>query len=409
MSTPESPRPEQPEQPEDKPRLGETGGLENVGGAGRARIGVLGVVLTALVVITALQIDKLPFLSPVSTYTVDFEDTGGLTSGDHVVVAGINVGTVEGLKLVGTDEGTRARVSFRMQDDIVPGIDTRAAIKTETVLGRRNLTIMPLGPGRIEPGQNIPASRTIAPYSLTDGLEDATGTLEDTDTDQLNLALATLTETFSETPEQVNVAVQGIADLSRSIAERDDALRELLSRARDVTSIVGDRNEQINQMLVDANALFGELQLRRQAIDELITGIRQVTEQIIGFIDDNNAQLTPVLSKFNRVLDILNDNKQSFSDAIDQLGPYANILGEAVSSGPYFSSLVGVATFGDYWGTFMKVLQRKYPEAWEYFNKYSGFPPLPQFWEPGPPVGSDLPQPTVESTYPTPPSPPSGG
>ena len=47
--------------------------------------------------------------------------------------------------------------------------------------------------------------------------------------------------------------------------------------------------------------------------------------------------------------------------AVDQLGPYANLLGEAVSSGPYFSSLVGVPTFGDYTAAFMKALQRKYP------------------------------------------------
>lgn len=383
----------------------ETGGLENVGGSGRMRIGVLGVVLTAMVVISALQIDKLPFISPVSTYTVDFEDAGGLSTGDFVVVAGVNVGTVESLRLVHTDQGTRARVGFRMDDTIVAGIDTRAVIKTETVLGRRNLTILPLGPGRIEPGQNIPSDRTISPYSLTDALDDATTTLAATETDQLNLALETLTDTFSETPDNVNAAVQGIADLSRSVAERDNALRELLSRARDVSSIVGDRNQQINQMLVDANALFGELQLRRQAIDELISGIRDATDEIRGFIADNNEQLTPVLDKFNRVLDILNDNKQEFSDAIDALGPYANTLGEAVASGPYFSSLVGVASFGDYWGSFMKVLQGKYPEAWRYFNMYSGFPLLPQNWSEGPPVGWDSPQPSLQSTYPTPPTP----
>ncbi|MGV9825822.1 MCE family protein [Gordonia sp. NPDC003429] len=378
----------------------------------RMRIGVIGVVVTALVVIVAMQMDRLPYLSPISTYTAYFDDAGGLVSGDIVTVSGVKVGTVTKIALAPTPQGTKAAVTWTMDDTVIMGTDTQAAVKTETVLGRRNLTVVPHGGGRIRPGGEIPNRNTIAPYSLSDALDVSTNTLSRTDTDQLNKALDTLSFTFSETPDGVRGAVDGVSRLSKAIADRDNTLRELLAKASGVTRIVGDRSKQINQMLVDANALLGELDFRRAAIAQLLTGTRDVAAQISGFIADNNAQLTPVLDKLNAVTQILNDNEANLKETIDRLGPYANALGEAVASGPRFESLVGIPTFGDYTATFMKILQQKYPEVAKAFS-YSGFPLLPQAWSVAPPTPQYPPgQPAPSPTYPTPPpatSPRGGG
>lgn len=373
--------------------------------AGRPKyqVGIIGALITAMVVIMAMQMDRLPYLSQISTYDAYFEDAGGLVVGDVVMIAGVSVGKVEGIALENGDDGLKAKVRFRLNDTVELGDRTRASIKTETVLGRRNLTVTPIGTERIKPGGSIPVDSTVSPYSLTDALEDATSTLDKTDTDQLNKALETLTETFSKTPANVGGAVEGVGRLSKAIADRDNALNDLLRRARGVTEIVGQRSDQIRQMLVDANSLLGELNMRREALRQIIKGTRDVTAEITGFIEDNNEQLKPVLEKFNGVLDILNDNEENFGKAIDELGPYANILGEAVSSGPYFSSLVGIPTFGDYFGSFLKVLQRKYPEAARYFYEYSGNPLFPKNWERGPDAGApDVSRPKSNDAYPTP-------
>lgn len=382
------------------------------GGRTRRQIGLIGIVVTAMVVVVALQMDKLPLISPISTYTAYFDDAGGLVTGDIVTVAGVDVGTVEGIRLASTDAGTKAAVSFRMKDTVSMGTDTQAAIKTETVLGRRNLTILPHGAGRIEPGGEIPNRNTVAPYSLTDALDNATDTLSQTNTAELNKALDTLSVTFSATPDQVQGAVDGVAKLSKAVADRDNALRELLAKASGVTQVIGDRSKQLNQLLLDANMLLGELQFRRAAIAQLISGTRDVAAQISGFINDNNAQLTPVLDKFNKVLDILNDNENNLKETVDRLGPFANALGESVANGPNFDSLVGVSTFGDYTATFMKVLQQKYPEVAQAFS-YSGFPLLPNAWSqaPGanPPPRTPVPSPTIPTPPPSTPTTRPGG
>lgn len=372
------------------------------GGRSRAAIGIIGVVVTAMVVVVALQMDKLPLLSPISTYHADFDDAGGLVPGDIVVVSGVNVGSVEKISLASTDRGTKARVNFRTKDSVLLGIDSQAAIKTETVLGRRNLTLIPHGPGRIKPGGSISNEHTVSPYSLSDALEGATDTLAKTDTDQLNTALATLTKTFSYTPGSVRGAVDGVARVSKAIADRDNSLRDLLAKANRVSKVLGDRNEKVDQLLLDANSLLGELQVRRQAIGDIIVGTRDVSTQISGFIKDNNAQLKPVLLKLDRVLNVLNDNQKVLGEAIDQLGPYANTLGEAVASGPYFSSLVGIPTFGDYTAVFMKILQQKYPEVWQAYS-YTNLFDLDNFkLAPGYDPNNQKPKPKATLKYPTP-------
>lgn len=371
----------------------------------RVSMGVIGVVLTAMLVITALQMDRLPFVSQVSTYDVYFDDAGGLSTGDQVVVAGVHVGDVKAIDLARTSDGLKAKIVFRLNDTVQIGDRSRAAIKTETVLGRRNLTIMPLGDTRLRPGGVIPVDQTVAPYSLSDALEDSVSTLTETDTEELDKALTTVSEAFEDTPPEMRGAVEGVGRLATVIADRDNALNDLLKRARGVSSIVGARSEQIQKMLIDANLLLGELQVRREAIRQVIVGTKNLTAELTGFVKDNEEQLTPVLKKFNRVLDILNDNADNFSDAIDNLGPYANILGEAVSSGPYFSSLVGLPTWGDYMGTFLRVLGQKYPEAAEYFIKYSGFPLLPGNWGEAPRRSApDVKRPTPSSRPPQPPN-----
>lgn len=165
-----------------------------------------------MVVIVAMQMDKLPYLSPISRYTAYFDDAGGSVTRRHRDgLFGVKVGTVENIVLAPTDQGTKASVTFRMNDTVVMGTDTQAVIKTETVLGRRNLDDSAArrwtDPG---PGESIANRNTIAPYSLSDALDESTTSLAQTDTDQLNKALDTLSATPSSTPDEVQGAVDGV-------------------------------------------------------------------------------------------------------------------------------------------------------------------------------------------------------
>ncbi|MEV2225291.1 MCE family protein [Nocardia vinacea] len=303
-------------------------------------LGIIGIVVATTVSLSALQVDRLPFIRSGATYTAYFADAGGLVPGDNVQVAGVRSGRVEQVKL----DGAKVYVRFTLDEGIVLGNKTSAAIKTNTVLGRKSLEVTPAGSGSTRTNDTIPLDRTTSPYSLTDALGDLTNTVKGLDMDQVNQTLDALSTTFADTPVPLRSALDGVTQLSRSLNARDKALTELLGRAQNVTKVLADRSNQINALLVDGNDLLGELDRRRGALSQLIVYINGLAQQLTGLVNDNEAQLKPTLDRLNSVLALLQSNKDNLSKALDGLGPFSAALGEQVGSGPYFQAYVSNAT-----------------------------------------------------------------
>lgn len=299
-------------------------------------IGVVGLVLAVAVALSALQFERLPFIRGGAVYTAHFADAGGLVTGDDVEVAGVRSGRVEEVSL----DGDRVLVRFSVDDSIGLGDKTSAAIKTNTVLGRKSLAVNPDGDGTLTVTETIPIGRTTSPYSLNEALGDLGQTVQDLDLQKVNQTLDELSAAFADTPAPLRSALDGVTALSRTINARDQALSDLLSRAQSVTKILADRADAINALLVDGNQLLGELDRRRTAISQMITYVNSLAQQLSGLVHDNEAQLKPALDKLNSVLDLLERNRDNITEALDGLGPFAAALGEQVGSGPYFNAYV---------------------------------------------------------------------
>ncbi|MEU4341292.1 MCE family protein [Nocardia sp. NPDC023852] len=299
-------------------------------------LGIVGLVLAVAVALSALQFDRLPFIRSGATFTAYFADAGGLVPGDPVQVAGVRSGRVDKVGL----DGAKVLVRFTLDESIVLGQKTSAAIKTNTVLGRKSLEVTPSGSGALRTDDTIPLDRTTSPYSLNEALGDLAGTVHGLDMEKVDQTLDALSATFADTPAPLRSALDGVTALSRSINARDEALSDLLKRAQSVTKILADRGNQINALLLDGNELLGELNRRRTALGQLIVYVNGLAQQLSGLVADNEAQLKPALDKLNSVLALLQKNKQNLADALVGLGPFAAALGEQVGSGPYFQAYV---------------------------------------------------------------------
>ncbi|MGW0178631.1 MCE family protein [Nocardia sp. NPDC003345] len=299
-------------------------------------IGVVGLVLAVAVALSALQFERLPFIRGGAVFTAYFADAGGLVTGDDVEVAGVRSGKVEDVSL----DGAQVLVRFSLNESIVLGDKTAAAIKTNTVLGRKSLSVSPAGDGELTISDTIPLDRTTSPYSLNEALGDLAGTVQDLDLQKVDQTLDALSAAFAETPAPLRSALDGVTALSRTINARDQALQDLLTRAQNVTKILADRADAINGLLVDGNQLLGELDRRRTAISQMIVYVNALAQQLSGLVHDNEGQLQPALDKLNSVLDLLQRNRDNLTGALDGLGPFAAALGEQVGSGPYFNAYV---------------------------------------------------------------------
>jgi phospholipid/cholesterol/gamma-HCH transport system substrate-binding protein len=295
-----------------------------------AVIGMIGIALTAALVLGALQYKKLPFFNPGRTYSAYFAESSGLRAGAPAQVAGFRVGQVSRVKL----DGPRVLVTFSVDKHIHIGDRTEAAIRTKSLLGAKVLNITPRGTGQLT--GPIPLDRSTPAYQLPDALGDLAKTVSGLNTDQLNESLMTLAQTFKDTPPDLKAAVAGVARLSQSLDERDAQLRGLLENARRATGVLAERTDQVVSLIADTNALLAQLRTQSAALDHFGGKISAVSKQISALIAENRTQLRPALDKLNGVLTIVDNRKERVQKAIKLLNQYAMSLGESLSSGPFF-------------------------------------------------------------------------
>lgn len=297
-------------------------------------IGVIGLGVVLAAVMVAFNYDKLPFFTSGRTYSAYFAEAGGLVPGDHVLVSGYRVGQVSSVEL----DGPRVLVTFRVANDVRLGDRTEAAIKLRTLLGTKLLEVTPRGQAALT--GPIPLERTTPAYQLPDALGDLTTTISGLNTDQLSNSLAVLANTFSDTPPDLKAAVQGVARFSRTLDERDATLRNLLANANKATKVLAERSDKVVNLVADTNELLVQLKSQGNALDQISTNLASVAQQLKGFVAENRDTLKPALSKLNDVLTIVDNRKERVQKAIAGLSKYGLGLGEAVSSGPFFSAYV---------------------------------------------------------------------
>ena len=315
------------------------------------RTGVIGLTVVALVAAAATSVQTLPLLSGARTFTAEVGDAAGLRVGDAVMQHGVTVGRVTSMSL----DGTHVDVQFRVDGDARLGEDTGLSISTATVLGTRVVQLRSAGDGTLRPGSVIPIERTTVPYDLTTALTDLTRAAQGIETDQLAESLRTVNDVLTQTPEELGPAVAGLGALSETIARRDAQLESLLAKANQISGVLAERSEAIDELIGDVDQILGELLSRRQTVETLFANVNLLSQSLEAVIDDNRATIGPTLDSVNETLTVLGRNRENLGEAISSLAPYVTELGEAVASGPFFSSYIANLLPGQMIEPFLRV------------------------------------------------------
>ena len=297
-------------------------------------IGAIGLTAVAVLVLAALEWQKLPFLNQGRTVSAYFADAGGLRTGNGVEVSGFPVGKVSSIEL----DGHGVLVKFKIGNGVPLGNLTEVSIKTKGLLGSKILDVIPRGDGQLQ--GSIPMDRTVSPYQLPDALGDLATTISGINTEQLSGSLATMARTFASTPPDLRNALQGVARFAQTIDQRDAHLRSLLDNAAKATGVLAKRTDQVVSLVKDTNALLAQLRTQSAALDQVWMNVSAASRQLQGFIAENRQELRPALDKLNGVLTIIDNRKERLQKAIPMLNAYVMSLGESVASGPFFKAYV---------------------------------------------------------------------
>ncbi|WP_351222909.1 MCE family protein [Streptomyces sp. NPDC002133] len=299
-------------------------------------VGAVGLTALALLAVAAFNADDLPLIGSGETYSAAFSEAGGLKPGDEVRIAGVKVGKVDEVDL----DGDHVKVVFRIKGEPEFGTRTGAAIRVKTVLGAKYLALEPKGPGLLRPGSEIPLSRTTPAYDVVTAFSDLTTTTEKVDTQRLATALDTISTTFEDSPADVRASIKGLSEISRTVASRDRALRELLDHANGVSGVLAERSGEFSTLVKDGDALFKEIARRRAAIHALLKSSAALGIQLSGLVKDNSKEIGPALEGLNSVVSMLERNQSALDRSIKLLAPYVRVFTNTLGNGRWFDSYI---------------------------------------------------------------------
>lgn len=264
-------------------------------------LGVVAVAVVAVLVGALLLVRVADF--GYRHYTARFLQAAALQPGNPITVAGIPVGEVASMKLM----GDHVEAELKVRDDIILGEDSRASIKITTILGSRYLALFPDGPGTL-PDNTFDLTHTEVPYDLQEALSDVTTTFEQVDSDQFAETLAVLGQQLQTLPPVVPEALENTHTLSTIIAQRRDQLGELLKTTELVSSTLRRQQSTIGNLVNQGNSLLSEFVARRATFHAMMDALTNIVETLSGIVIDDRPELEELLGNLRELSTLLGKN-----------------------------------------------------------------------------------------------------
>jgi phospholipid/cholesterol/gamma-HCH transport system substrate-binding protein len=275
------------------------------------------VVTTLATGVLVIIIGNITFGSSHS-YKAEFVDATGLVKGDDVRIAGVKVGSVQGISIV---DRTRAMVTFSVQTDTALTKSTRADIRYRNLVGQRYIALTnEIGStGVLAPGATIPTSRTSPALDLTvlfNGFKPLFQALSPADVNELSYEII---QVFQGQGGTLNGMLEHTASITQTLADRDQVIGHLITNLNSVLAHVGDRNRQLNQLITTFHQFVGGLKHDRGAIlgslnqisdltvqtADLVSGIRAPFVSDVHHLRGFAANLDRGKSEIDRVLQVM--------------------------------------------------------------------------------------------------------
>lgn len=293
-------------------------------------IGIFSILGIAAGTTLAFSLDKIPFVKQAYDLTAEFGDAAGLNPENQVRVAGIKVGTVEKVELV----GDKVVVSMQIDNGTEIPEDATAEIKLATLLGTKFVEIDASGSDPfLQDGDVIPLERTEIPYEIYQASNQGTAVLEDLDGPTLNKMLVQLTKLTAAAEDEVGEALEGLNDLGAGVGAKEEELRELLAGSDDLTALLADEGDEIVRLVDASNTVLGSLAQKREEVQSLLEVTKQMAANVTSLVRENRSRIDGILTKLDRALVVLDRNVEHIDMALEYAGPSSRYFGNITRQG----------------------------------------------------------------------------
>jgi phospholipid/cholesterol/gamma-HCH transport system substrate-binding protein len=277
-------------------------------------------------------------------YSAVFADASRLKTGDSVRIAGIRVGTVQGVSL---QDDRKVLVEFDTDRGQVLTTGTKAAVRYLNLVGDRYLELVDApGSTKILPaGGQIPLDRTSPALDLDlllGGLKPVIQGLNPQDVNALTSSLIQVLQGQGGTLESL---MSKTSSFTNSLADNSAVIEGLIDDLRTVLATLEQDGAEFSGAIDRLEKLVTGLSNDRDPIGTAIESLDNGTTSLADLLGRARPPLNGSIDQLNKLAPILDNDKARFDATIQKLPEIYRKLARVGSYGAFFPYYICAVTF----------------------------------------------------------------
>jgi phospholipid/cholesterol/gamma-HCH transport system substrate-binding protein len=291
------------------------------------KLGAFSLVLLLFTAIIVVVFGQMRF-DRTTGYSAIFSNASGLRAGQFVRASGVEVGKVKKVELI--NGGSQAKVDFNV-DRSLPLFDgTTASIRYLNLIGDRYLELKRGDSDkRLASGGTIPIERTEPALDLDALIGGFRPVFRALDPEKVNGIAQSIITIFQGQGGTINDILDQTASLTSALADRDQAIGEVIRNLNTVLDTTVKHQQQFDQTIKDFETLITGLKNRADPIATSVAGISDAAGTVGDLLADNRPLLQSTVSYLETIQQPLVEQNAGLNDLLTRLPTAFKIIGRA--------------------------------------------------------------------------------
>ncbi|MDT5086371.1 MAG: phospholipid/cholesterol/gamma-HCH transport system substrate-binding protein [Mycobacterium sp.] len=269
-----------------------------------------------------------------NSYSAEFSNASGLRAGQFVRASGVEVGKVKKIELVEGDK--RIRVDFTVDRSVQLYQSTTAQIRYLDLIGNRYLELKRGegdGADKIMPaGGFIPLSHTQPALDLDALIGGFKPLFRALDPEKVNNIATSIITVFQGQGGTINDILDQTAQLTSRIAERDEAIGEVVKNLNVVLDTAVKHRKDFDETVDNFEKLITGLNNNAEPLAAGIANISNGAGTVGDLLADNRTLLHKTLNYLEPIQQPIIDQRDLWDDQLKRTPIGMNIVGNAVGN-----------------------------------------------------------------------------
>ncbi|KAA1248844.1 virulence factor Mce family protein [Mycobacterium simiae] len=295
------------------------------------KLGIVSLVLLLITVTIVVVFGQMRFVR-TNSYSAEFSNASGLRDGQFVRASGVEIGKVKRVQLV--EGGRRVQVDFAVDRSIPLYQSTTAQIRYLDLLGNRYLELKRSegdGADRIlPPGGFIPLSRTSPALDLDALIGGFKPLFRALAPEKVNTIASAIITVFQGQGGTINDILDQTAEVTAHIAERDQAIGEVVKNLNIVLDTTVRHRQEFDQTVDNFERLITGLRNRADPLAVGVANISDAAGTVADLLADNRALLHKEINYLQALQQPLIDQSDQLNDLIHKTPTALNLIGRSI-------------------------------------------------------------------------------